>query len=260
MFALLIIPILVSGYIVCSYHPKHYYRLHRTEGQLLYLKVIATGFFCILFSFFISVSIYMLCTKYMETLPPVYAITHRFFLFFSTMKSDCNFVHMKWLSYIAINSIVLSFLYSLVGKWIYREKGDHLLSLFFSIVQDSSLDSLFFWSMVEQELLLLTLDSGKVYAGIITNMGEPNEQNGPNQEFSIYPLMSGYRKSDTKEVIFTNAYASENFEAYDIDIVIPQRQVVSASKFDPFIYEKLTRKNTDPPPPPPPAETMVVPL
>ncbi|HHS9838811.1 TPA: hypothetical protein ACTW3Y_004882, partial [Klebsiella pneumoniae] len=43
MIALLLIPILVSGYILVVANLYHYYQLHRYDGQLLYLKVAAHG-------------------------------------------------------------------------------------------------------------------------------------------------------------------------------------------------------------------------
>ena len=38
MFALLIVPILVAGFMACHIHPVFSYKLHRYEGQYLYLK------------------------------------------------------------------------------------------------------------------------------------------------------------------------------------------------------------------------------
>ncbi len=46
MLILLLIPILTSGYYVCSNHFYHYIRLHRFDGQLLYLKTISLGVIC----------------------------------------------------------------------------------------------------------------------------------------------------------------------------------------------------------------------
>lgn len=46
MILLLLIPILVSGYVVFNTHPEHKYKLHRFDGQLLYIKTISFGLFC----------------------------------------------------------------------------------------------------------------------------------------------------------------------------------------------------------------------
>lgn len=46
MFALLIVPVLVAGFMTCHIHPVHSYRLHRYEGQYLYLKSAELGLKC----------------------------------------------------------------------------------------------------------------------------------------------------------------------------------------------------------------------
>lgn len=38
MLLLLIFPVLVAGFFACHIHPIHAYKLHRYEGQYLYLK------------------------------------------------------------------------------------------------------------------------------------------------------------------------------------------------------------------------------
>ena len=59
MLALLIIPILVSGYIMITANQYHYFRLYRHEGQLLYMKVAALGTYCLAASAVIAA-----CIKY----------------------------------------------------------------------------------------------------------------------------------------------------------------------------------------------------
>lgn len=54
MGLLLILPLLVSGYLVCLKHPGHYCRLHRFEGQLLYLQVARLGWTCLVLSFVLT--------------------------------------------------------------------------------------------------------------------------------------------------------------------------------------------------------------
>ncbi|MGG4752100.1 hypothetical protein ACLPC6_18660, partial [Proteus mirabilis] len=54
MLALLLIPILVSGYIMVIANPYHYFRLHRHDGQLLYLKVATHGTLCLIASVIIA--------------------------------------------------------------------------------------------------------------------------------------------------------------------------------------------------------------
>lgn len=64
MLALLLIPILVSGYIMIVLNPYHYFRLHRHDGQLLYLKVATYGTFCLFCTTIIGVLIKFLLPNF----------------------------------------------------------------------------------------------------------------------------------------------------------------------------------------------------
>ncbi|WP_417763953.1 hypothetical protein [Shewanella sp.] len=57
MFLLLVLPILVSGYIIFTKSPYHFYRLHRYDGQLLYLESAKLGLCCTIWSVFITLPI-----------------------------------------------------------------------------------------------------------------------------------------------------------------------------------------------------------
>ncbi len=46
MAFLLLLPLLVSGFLVCLKDPTVYCRLHRYEGQMLYLQVGRYGIYC----------------------------------------------------------------------------------------------------------------------------------------------------------------------------------------------------------------------
>lgn len=51
MFALLLVPILVCGYVIATNHPWYKLRLHRLEGQLLYLSCARHGLICVVIGF-----------------------------------------------------------------------------------------------------------------------------------------------------------------------------------------------------------------
>ena len=63
MFALLIIPLLVSGslLVTSSHNIKLFFRLHRYDGQLLYMKVATYGFYSCLAAIVAAYSIKFLC-------------------------------------------------------------------------------------------------------------------------------------------------------------------------------------------------------
>ncbi len=245
MFLLLILPILVSGFIVCNTNPNYYYKLHRYEGQYLYLKSAQFGAISlilfsliafslnkmipILFSFFewdFSISILAL-VKILLT-----EVAHS--------ESEQGLTQFSWVIIISVGSILYSYAWSSVSKFLLRFKAGtsdkSRILLMSNALSDSPLDKILFESYINSSPLLLTLGSRKVYVGTINSLGEPNESEGMDQEISIIPLMSGYRSKETLEVKFTTYYDAIGA---DLKIVIRQEQILSATLFSFEVYEKF---------------------
>ena len=99
--------------------------------------------------------------------------------------------------------------------------------------------------------LLVTLDTGKVYAGWVVEAPNPMEV---REHLRIMPTMSGYRVPDTHEVEFTVDYLSviEEMEKEDsidfislkpdFEIVLPSSRITSAHIFDSKIYSRLSKQ------------------
>lgn len=60
MLFLLIFPVLVAGFVACHIHPVHSYRLHRYEGQYLYLKSAELGLKCFFFAWLAALAMHHL--------------------------------------------------------------------------------------------------------------------------------------------------------------------------------------------------------
>lgn len=128
-------------------------------------------------------------------------------------------------------------------------------------------------AMGEGDLIALSVTSGKIYVGVVTSNFNPAFA---MEAVSLFPSLSGYRKDDTKEVVFTVDYSEtftkirqevelkasemrgqkpadkseEEWEdeiAYEIEeemelhrflLVIPVSEIQSAFVFDPDIYER----------------------
>ena len=59
MLALLLIPVLVAGFVACHIHPLYFYKLHRYEGQYLYLKSAELGLKCFLIAIIIAMGLHI---------------------------------------------------------------------------------------------------------------------------------------------------------------------------------------------------------
>ncbi|VAW75772.1 hypothetical protein MNBD_GAMMA12-1351 [hydrothermal vent metagenome] len=245
MFLLLILPILVSGFIVCNTNPVYFYKLHRYEGQYLYLKSAHLG----LVSLTVFSLIAFLLSKF---LPPVWhickwdipvnviSLTRSLLLEASTFQKIEDLNLFTWIIVISLGTILYAYFWSSVSKIRLRFKAGSLekskILLVSKVLNDSPLDKLLFESYINSRPLLLTLDTRKVYVGTISSLGEPNESEGMDQEISIIPVISGYRDKDSLKVEFITHY---DIVDSDLNIVIRQDQVITASWFDFDIYKKL---------------------
>lgn len=105
------------------------------------------------------------------------------------------------------------------------------------LVTEGSMDSVFFDSLIDRKSILVSMTNKKVYVGIVNALGEPNEKDGPNQQISILPIMSGYRDKDKLNVCFTNDY--NNIEGYDTSVIIPVSQITQVSWFTMEVHDQV---------------------
>lgn len=269
MFALLIIPLLVSGCLIVTSpnNFKLYFKLHRYDGQLLYMKAATYGTFAVLFSIFFAYTVKFI-------FPDIKLVTWTSDLIDFSKDAKSNRA-AAWLILLSLASILFSMLYLLLIRLsnyliaivllqIFRnndifknadipmkdylpndDKSQNLdfykqairLSALASVLPTGSLGRLFFDSATKRKNVLVTLKSRKVYVGRVKTISEPNEIDGPNQEISIIPLMSGYREKDTLRIFFTNDY--DDLNSVDTAIVIPTTEICHTSWFNMDIHTKV---------------------
>lgn len=245
MLALLIIPLLVSGYILLTTHPYHYYRLHRYDGQLLYMKSAAYGLWCLVWTLIIA---YLIKWQW----PSIHLVMYvREQLDLKLADSGSERI-IGWIILLSCGSIFLAYTWGKgarqvvifkfkIFKFILRfvngtkfPKTDDanivMLGMRQELVKDNPLDEMFFDSLVDRKTILFTLQNKKVYVGIVNALGEPNEKDGPNQHVSILPIMSGHRDKDTLSVILKNEY--KDIQDKDTSIVFPLEEISQVSWFD----------------------------
>ncbi|MDI9844512.1 hypothetical protein QM435_05015 [Legionella pneumophila] len=242
MFTAILLSIILNGYIVIRFTTYHFIRLHRFKGQLLYLKTIAIGFFTYLFA---------LC----------FALYFKLTFVFDFVNSNQN-IHIDNNVKPIIGLAFLSFIISWV--WVFVEELWHMFKIQFKsgfnielcqlrkktrifltykLLQDSPLDTMLFESMANDKYLLITMLDRKCYVGRVVNLGEPNEQDGPDQEILVVPISSGYRDNDTLELKLTTIYNLVDSSIKDeLTIVLKQHNIVSACDFHDNLYQKISNK------------------
>lgn len=106
---------------------------------------------------------------------------------------------------------------------------------------NNEMELLLLRSMDTESNVMLTMNSGKVYVGYLTNLFNPDMD---RKYIRILPTMSGYRSERTHEVLFTTSYDAVREHAKDpgsplyhlldkdFEIVLPVAELRSVSLFD----------------------------
>lgn len=251
MLLLLIIPLLVSGFLTSHIHPLHYYKLHRHEGQYLYIHTAYLGLACFTASLFINIIAHKVlislggCIQFSGSHINYMATAIESFLLIGHKES----VRLSW--YVSVAACSIVFMPSILAK-LYRwqlskklkTKSETIQNVYITqqILKDSPLDSFLLDVIIRNQLVMLSMKDRKVYVGIILSMGEPNETQAADQEVSIRPVLSGFRCKDELTVTFNTPY-----KAIDqaLIIVLRQEDIVSATHFDEDVFnqfQSITKK------------------
>lgn len=233
--------------------PPHFYRLHRYEGQMLYLKSASLGLVSTLIAFAI--------VSLLDYLVPTYVcgfnIDLESWLIKITKKAlnvnDENASSLAWVIIMTLVTLAVAQIwvwFDVIRLWLLskKHKVDASIIAMGRVLADSPLDALLYQSYIsEEKLVMLSLSNRKMYVGVVNNMGEPNEIEGFDQEISLVPILSGYRDKDDLCVHWTTAYEDVDKDK-DLRIVIRQELIESASEFDfntweAFIEQRKEKQN-----------------
>ncbi|HHF2866562.1 TPA: hypothetical protein ACPJZQ_001674 [Vibrio alginolyticus] len=246
MLAFLLLPVLTCGFFICYNSLPHFYKLHRYEGQQLYLKSAWLGVQCLFYA--------LLVVAILNTFVPpnVFCVPVDFYSFVLALvkeivPKESNANELTWLFLIAVTMHGIAFIRIWVTNWAmnqFQEKEgvDPKIKLMSDVLSDSPLDSELLYSYINDQSVLVSLSNRKVYVGQVVSMGEPNESEGMDQEISILPHISGYRDKDNLTVNFTTHYQSIDTKV-EIKVTLRQELIESVTRFDFDVYEQfLMRK------------------
>lgn len=258
---LLIFPVLVAGFVACHIHPIHSYKLHRYEGQYLYLKSAELGVKCFaMASLAAAVGHYWLPDS-ISVGSETFDLTLSTF-FASAMKvlgfDSAEATKIAWFFLLSASTFLSSVIIKCWGHLSLRYRfgtWDAKIFVIGEILEDSPLDYLLFkLSLEKDKQVMLTMDDRKVYVGKVINLGEPSETSGMDQDISIIPLMSGYRNKDNLKVEFTTDYGEVEADIY---LSLRQDSIVSATEFNFAAYQKWNPPQISPTPSKPVSDCQV---
>ncbi len=262
MAFLLLLPLLVSGFLVCLKDPTIYCRLHRYEGQMLYLQVGRYGIYCFLAAMFVTAALAGLfshdwgvfCPKWAQTndaaSPVCFAVNTDFMGALGQMGQDFDisgknfsqvgvFLALSGLLTLAMPGLGAFFTVKIL-KWQLKASKEEEIAAYLlgESVEHSPICSTLFDAFVDKEEVMITMVDRKVYVGYIMDVGAPPEVTGVNQEILLIPTVSGYRDKDTLKVVYTTDYPSDTPLR---PIGFRQENIVSISIFSDEVREAFKR-------------------
>ncbi len=249
MLLLLIFPVLVAGFFACHIHPVHSYKLHRYEGQYLYLKSAELGVKCLAIGAALALSAHAwlpdevqlfgveLSFRFAERLAGVIKTTGA--------ENTSEALKITWFFMLSAVTFLAAFIVKAWGFFVLRlrfgtwDQKKTKVYVMGGLLADSPLDNLLFeLSLSTNKYAMISLENRKVYVGKVIDMGEPTETNGIDQDISIMPLMSGYRDEKTLEVEFRTDYAEVDSDIY---LSLRQDAITSVTEFDFKAYDQLRK-------------------
>lgn len=248
MLAFLLLPVLTCGFFICYYSLPHFYKLHRYEGQQLYLKSAWLGLQCLFFALLVVALLNTYVPPSIFGIPlDIYSFVLKLTSAIATKKSSA--IELTWLFLIATTMHVIAYIRVWVTNWAmnkFQEKEgvDPKIKLMSDVLSDSPLDSELLYSYINDQSVLIALSNRKVYVGQVVSMGEPNESEGMDQEISILPHISGYRDKDNLTVNFTTQYESIDTDV-EIKVTIRQELIESVSRFDFDVYQQFLERKKE---------------
>ena len=245
MGVLAVLLVLVSGFMLCHQHPQYFFKLHRYEGQYLYLQTAYLGTICLLISILlnlilIEISSIEVCNGTRTIGINYLEIVGSYLSRFGVHDEDKRIFSL--LTIVSLSTLLMPIA---ISKWVYWRIKRYLkldtdeevnVVVMSELFSDSPLDQLLFSAMINDVNLMLILEDRKVYVGRVSTMGEPNENEGADQEISFLPLVSGYRDKESLKVVFTTDYKQIG---ESLPLVIKQDSILTAREFDFSVYKSF---------------------
>ena len=127
---------------------------------------------------------------------------------------------------------ILTLLFAIIFSifWLLLVRIRLISEWIFPSVQDNFYKKCVEW---ENEDILLTLKNGKAYIGVLWKYPENPRSRHESQTISIIPIRSGYRKQDTKQVVWDTNYPHYETASdfIDMELMIPRSEILTYGKF-----------------------------
>jgi len=254
MGILLILPILVAGYIYCTSSLYMKYKMHRYDGQLLYLLVGKFGVYFFSISSILTLTIFSFC----RGLSVDFCSTHISLDYINSLKEVLVQSHIRdagsadtavFFLHASLISFILAYVFPSIYIWMVKKRHklkttDQAKYAVLQSVAKSGIESALINSIIHPgTVYMCSMSDRKVYVGTITSVSEPDEVNGLAEEFSLIPVYSGYRDKDSLSVKFNTFYKDvDPNNNVDFTIHLKKENIISMTVFDYEVFSKFKPK------------------
>ena len=153
-------------------------------------------------------------------------------------------VELFWDTNILIQKgVILSFSVIFVFIFLWIAQCPSIARQIFLPVQDNFYKKCVEW---ENKEVLITLNNGKTYQGLLWKYPESPKSRHESQTISIVPFKSGYRDEKTKKVIWNTYYPEYEGKSdlIDMEIIIPRTGIITFGKFSSKTFEYFEKQKS----------------
>ncbi|SHF60080.1 hypothetical protein SAMN05444483_101735 [Salegentibacter echinorum] len=228
-YSLWILP-LISGYFVITKYDYFKYKYQRLESQRLIFHSILYGIVIFFFFYIIRLIIDL-------TVPKLVPVFYNFLYQLPIRKYDFLWTSILTFLFTILMVKTLNFIYRKKKYFNWRKPVERAVDEY-----GDEIEQLFKQSATDGLPIQITLKNNKVYVDFTDKIPPPKESN----YLKIIPLMSGYRKPISKEIVFTTEYFGalnyynknlEKHKTFEMDTIVKQDEILTAGIFDQDIYE-----------------------
>ena len=225
---LLLFPIL-GGYYVLIKSELFRYRQQRLEPQKLIFNSFLGGIILMMIAWIFTTAVSAVAPDFVQSIQQFYPLKTEYF-------GTC------------IIAFVISVLFTEISNRFVNK--DEYISIAINRI-GNELERLCESCNREGSMIQLSLKNDKFYIGWIKSLPIPSS----SSYITILPVYSGYRHKETRRLQFTTQYLDvyatyvRDGEVLDIreltSLVIKTDEIISASRFDPDMYERFTAATPD---------------
>lgn len=267
--------LIISGLIFIYAHPYQQVKIYEYHGWLMYMHAAKFGMYFLLASFFLFqvifpffylcfltllkiISLIPIVPDISGNIPPILPIKNSFFFAYETpitilaeiikeLVGNDNSSLNHYLTSLSIFTFILSFLYSKYLSLRFQ-KDDFCSALLAQYRAHSPIDGFLIDAFFNDQYVLITLDTNKVYVGMPASIPlDSSEKDLNKSDIGILIFESGYRDSKNMDYIQTNNY-EDIYKDYLEEtlprpkVVIKRESIVSISNFQPEHYYKAFKE------------------